>query len=197
MSLIIQLPNVIKNQLTTQSCFACASAILLQQHYQCPELSTNFIYGFSDEKDNTGLDINQTCQRLIQYGDCLINECPGVYEHPEAHSQFLKYIDKINYNKNYKIQNYLISDNIDIKNNLPLIALLNWPSAYQTQDNDILSFSYQTLKHHYHSVIIYGYNDLGYICRNSYGPQWGNNGNFILQYKDKKIIYQLIKFYFQ
>lgn len=42
-----------------------------------------------------------------------------------------------------------------------------------------------------HSVMIYGYNETGFLFRNSWGESWGNGGNGVFPYGDFDVIWEI------
>lgn len=195
---LISLSNNVKDIKNTFACFASSLTTIIEFYYNCQPLSINFIYGYYNNIINKGLDIKTTLNLIKEIGVCYEQDCPGIYEQPKAHQMFLKYYNNINIKNNYKINDFLIITNISndtIKNfinkNQPIIAIIKVPIKYSLDNNYNLTFT-SIFKNNYHSIVIYGYDNIGYWCRNCYGKSWGKNGNFRLEYKNIKLIQALI-----
>ena len=65
-------------------------------------------------------------------------------------------------------------------NNGPVMASIKWYNNFSLKDNVLtsnLSGSYGN-----HCVMIYGWNEKGWLILNSWGKNWGNKGTFIYPY---------------
>jgi C1A family cysteine protease len=190
------LPNV-KNQGSVSSCVAHASASILE-YYELlcgreHKLSTNFIYGIQKhefEREATGMYLRDACKIISKYGDMLESDCPGNTEVPKCWDKAEKALADETKKKNaesFLIKSYFTCDsNKAVKKALmnygPVLASVYWYDSYQPDINGVLSTKKSGAKGG-HAFMIYGWDERGFKCQNSWGRLWGKSGRFILPYE--------------
>lgn len=190
-----KLPNV-KNQKSVNSCVAHATSSILEYYdmkdNSSHELSTNFIYGIQNKicgHDGEGMYLRDACKIVQEYGDPLEIECKGNTEVPEAWSiaETAFNTESVMKSANYfKIQSYFSCNSKDaIKNAIykygPVLGCVRWYHKYKTDKNGLLIPNMMG-DAGYHAIMIYGWNEIGFLCQNSWGKSWGKDGRFILPY---------------
>lgn len=191
--------NRVKNQEQICSCVAHATSTILENNCE-EELSTNFIYGgqfYICNKEGKGMYLRDACKIAQKYGDPLEKSCPGNDEVQKCYLIAKKALDDeiiLKEAKNYKIEFYVnLKTTDEIKYALmtygPVLAsikwysdthLVRWFSNGKITDN-VLTSSFQT-DYSYHAIMIYGWNEIGFLIQNSWGKEWGDNGCAILPY---------------
>lgn len=193
-TLELSMPPV-KNQKNIKSCVAHAMSTILEYHdleVGANKLSTNFIYGLQLKllNDSTpGMTLSCACKIVNKYGDMLYKDCPGNIEMPECANvagACFEDSDKLCTAQYFKIDKYFkCTSDEDIKYALytygPLLASIKWYKNYSVDDNGVLVGD-EDGEFGYHAVVIYGYNEQGYLCQNSWGTRWGKKGRFIFPY---------------
>lgn len=183
----------IKNQGKVSSCVAHATASILE-YYSDLKLSTNFIYGIRKKlynSTNMGMTLRDACRIVYTYGDMEYNDCPGNTEIEKVFSiaeESFKDENKLNRAYKYKIDLYVnLFRNIDsIKYFLttygPVLAAIPWFKSSALDNNFILNNDKSDIvPSSYHAIVIYGWEDNYWLCQNSWGSKWGNNGLFKLK----------------
>ena len=190
---LVNLPDV-KNQKSVSSCVAHTASSILEFHDKCNHiLSTNFIYGIQKKEcgqEGSGMYLRDACKIVSKYGDALESECPGNDEVPECWALAEKMLDsELNDGKTmadtFKIKSYFNCNSVtDIKRALynygPVLCSIKWYDTFKCEDGVLTGE--QKGDYGYHAVMIYGWNEIGFLCQNSWGKNWGNNGRFILPY---------------
>ena len=186
------LPNV-KNQKSVSSCVAHTTSSILEYHNKCNDkLSTNFIYGIQNKHcghDGSGMYLRDACKIVKDFGDMLEEDCPGNTEVPESWDiaeSSLTYEDKVERAKQFIIKSYFnCSNETDIKRAIykygPVLCSIKWYDTFKCDNDGILNGDKKG-DYGYHAVMIYGWDENGFKCQNSWGNHWGNNGRFILPY---------------
>lgn len=188
------LPKV-KNQKNVGSCVAHATSSILESHdvnIGDNTLSTNFIYGIQKQfcgHDGSGMYLRDACKIVKEYGDMLESDCSGNTEVPDCWDKAeksLTYDDRKNRAAYFKIKSYFnCSSNEEIKRAIytygPVLASIKWYDNYIVDNNGILCGS-ETGSYGYHAIMIYGWNEEGFLCQNSWGTTWGKKGRFTLPY---------------
>ena len=191
---IVKLPKI-KNQKNVSSCVAHSTSSILEYHDNCQHtLSTNFIYGIQKKEcghEGSGMYLRDACKIVSKYGDALESECPGNDEVPECWAIAEKMLDpELNSGKTmsdcFKIKSYFnCSNNGDIKRAIynygPVLCSIKWYDSFKC-DKDGVLYGASKGDYGYHAVMIYGWNETGFLCQNSWGKLWGNDGRFILPY---------------
>lgn len=189
-----ELPPV-KNQGSIGSCVAHAVSEILEFHYRAGtklKLSTNFIYGIHYKLFGTkgpGMYLRDACKIVKDYGDPKEEYCRGNTEvdrvYDIANTSFANELIMDNA-KQYRITSYakVKSDN-DIKyalmNHGPVLAAIKWYSKNTASRSTGLLVKNGTYNGS-HAIMIYGWNEIGWLCQNSWGTTWGKLGLFILPY---------------
>jgi len=189
------LPKV-KNQYMVNSCAAHSASSVLEWFNQKEtgvyrELSTGFIYGMQGVEFNrlsTHMYLRDVCKIIQKYGDCLHDTVSFNVEMPECYNRLKKVLNEDVYNEAAicKIKSYVrcTTDNA-IKYALmkysPVIMAVKWHDKYEISNDGVICFDTNS-KNGYHAVMVYGFNEKGWLCQNSFGKNWGNGGRFILPY---------------
>lgn len=183
----------IKNQWSVGSCVAHALSTMLEyyaqkEYKQDIELSTDYIYGNRENSNHktSGMIIRDALKNAKTFGDIPYNEYPLNTEVPAVIEKFQKRDTTKDINAQpYIINTFFTMDNEkDIKYNLfkngPCICSVKM-YKYKIKNN-ILIFDKEKPTGGSHAMIIYGWNDKGWLIQNSWGKTWGNKGTCILPY---------------
>ena len=185
----------IKNQKSVSSCVAHAMSTILEYHAKNKHtLSTNFIYGIRKHlfaQEGKGMYLRDACKIVTTYGDPLERDCPGNVEIPNVYdiaSNAFNNEDTMRAAAEFRTKSYYKCDTIeDIKAALcnygPILASVKWFNDYKVVKGVLTGG--ESKEYGYHAIVIYGYNKEGFLCQNSWGRTWGNNGRFILPYEIK------------
>ena len=196
--------KVIKDQGSVGSCVAFATSEILEYfHENQVNLSTNFIYGIHYKlfgSKGPGMFLREACKIVKDYGDPQEEFCRGNTEVDRVYE-----IAEAAYNNKYTMKNarkFSISSyaklrgDSDIKYSLmnhgPVLASMAWYSrnvcnratGLLTKAGDFDG---------YHAIMIYGWNETGWLVQNSWGSYWGKKGTFILPFEYGLVVaYSLI-----
>ena len=186
----------VKNQQYVSSCVAHALSTILEYHDKYSKLlSTNFIYGIQNRlylMQGPGMFLSVALKIARNYGDMLEEHCPGntevkkVYE--IANNAFLN-SENLKNALRYRIDSYVkLNSANDIKfaimNYGPVLASVKWYES--TVFNKSTKFITSSKKggYTYHATVIYGWDETGWLCQNSWGKDWGDNGFYKLHFND-------------
>lgn len=187
----------IKNQYSVCSCVAHALSYILEWFNQIEtneyrELSVGFIYGMQGVEFNRvgeGMYLRDACKIIQKYGDCLNDTVPFNVEMPECYNYLKNRLNDEVYNEALicKVDSYAKCETDEaVKYALikysPVAMSVKWYVDCKLDDDGVISFD-TTSKSGYHAVMVYGFNERGWLCQNSYGKGWGNDGRFVLPYE--------------
>ena len=181
----------IKNQGSVGSCVAHATSEILEYHTNgTQKLATDFIYGIRNKlfgSTGTGMTLRDACKIVKSYGDPQLSYCPTNTEVTAvfkiAESVFTNE-EAMEDAKNHRISSYAqLRNDEDIKYALmnygPVLACVQWFSDYKISVRD--GILHKGVKPSgYHAIMIYGWNEEGWLCQNSWGTGFGQKGLFIL-----------------
>ncbi len=194
---ITDMPKV-KNQKSISSCVAHSLSSILEflnkkELGQYFELSTDFIYGMQGiefSRLSKGMYIREACKIAQKYGDVLYKTIPTNTEMPECAEELKKILNDEIYKEAAIacVKSYArCKTDEDVKYALmtygPVLAGVDWYKEYQLKDG-VISFNEKS-DCGGHAVIIYGFNEKGWLVQNSWGTSFGNKGRFILPYEYK------------
>lgn len=189
------LPKV-KNQGSKPTCVAHAASSVVEYHYQREHetrrvFSTEFIYGFRGALYyvGDGMRIRDALNTLKDYGDPFNTTCPGNNDYIEA----MKHVEEnlMDYVLNaqpYMIASYYRCNNEDevktaLMNHGPVLVSMNTYKNAKIVDD---VYTYDTNNDSgRHCVMIYGWNEKGWLIQNSWGNTWAGDGRFILPFDYK------------
>jgi len=149
-------------------------------------MSSQFIYNMRDIEGDHGMYPKKALQEIKKHGVCYESEFPYGSDTKKFDIDFIEVFSK---NKEmFKIKNYTKITGIDeckaalIMDGPCLIGLL----IYHFDDDNYI---WKPNKYNMniiggHALTIVGYNKDGFILRNSWGKNWGDNGHCILPYSD-------------
>jgi C1A family cysteine protease len=188
---------IVKNQFTVSSCVAHSSSSILEwfnkrETGEYRELSTGFIYamqGVVFDRLEKGMYLRDACKIIQKYGDCLFETMPFNVEMPDCYERLNDKLNEEIYKEASicKVESYAKCENDEtVKYALmkysPILMSVKWYDDYKLCDDDTICFDTKT-DYGYHAVMVYGFNEKGWLCQNSWGKIWGNNGRFILPYE--------------
>ena len=169
----------IKSQGSVCSCVAHALATILEQNEQNTKLSTNFIYGGQNVVYGftmKGMFLRVAASIAQRYGVPLYSKCPGNKEVTEVFDIAKKAFDNpdvLDDAYKHKIKSYInLSNNkINIKYSImnfgPVLASIRWWNNYTfNKETGFVEFK-KDKGLGYHAVVIYGWDQEGWLCQNS------------------------------
>jgi C1A family cysteine protease len=191
-----ELPKVtVKNQKNVGSCVAHAASSVVEyhhkrQHNEKRSFSTEFIYGFRDVGYyiGEGMYIRNALNTLRKYGDVPTADFKGNNEYQKAMENVISKIDELK-DKAYphRISSYFrLYDKNAVKSALVnhgyVLAGMNWHKGAKIVDGIYVPTDEINGGH---AIVIYGWNEKGWLCQNSWGTNWGNKGRFIIPFDFK------------
>ncbi len=188
----------IKSQGSVCSCVAHSSSSILEwfntkETGEYRELSTGFLYGMQGVEFNRldkGMYLRDVCKIIQKYGDCLRETIPFNIEMPECYSRLKDELNEDVYKEASicRVQSYARCASKDAvkcaltTHKSPVLISVKWYSEYKLEDGNVIRFDTKSDKG-YHAVMVYGFNDKGWLCQNSWGKLWGASGRFVLPYE--------------
>ena len=188
------LPEVtVKNQGRTGSCVAHACSSVVEFHNKRQEntdivFSTEFIYGYrpTGYYVGEGMYIRNALKTLYDLGDCPLADLAGNQKCPEAMKAVEANLEELK-NKAYphRISTYARVKTADeIKQALMdfgyVVASMKWPKTYELKDGVFTNMSNEFKGSH--CIVLYGWDERGWLAHNSWGIGWGQNGKFIIPF---------------
>lgn len=192
-----KLPEVtVKNQGSTGSCVAHACSSVVEYHNKRQEgsdvvFSTEFIYGYrpTGYYVGEGMYIRNALKTLREVGDCPLADLRGNQKCPEAMQAVEAKLEELK-DKAYphRISTYAKVNTVDeIKQALMdfgyVVISMPWYKDYKLK-NGVYTYT-KDKDHGYHCMVIYGWNENGWLIHNSWGKTWGQKGKFILPFDFK------------
>lgn len=191
-----ELPKVtVKNQDNVGSCVAHASSSVVEYHHKRQHdekvvFSTEFIYGLRDfgYYVGEGMFIRNALNTLRKYGDVPLTELKGNHDCPTSMENVNERFEELT-EKAYphRISSYFrVYDENAVKSALMnhgyVLVGMKWHEGAKLIDGvytptDKVSGG--------HAIVIYGWNEKGWLCQNSWGGSWGNKGRFIIPFDFK------------
>lgn len=190
-----RLPTV-KNQGLVSSCVAHALSYILEwfnekETSEYRKLSTGFIYGMQGVEFNrmeSGMYVRDACKLIQKYGDCLNDTISFNIEMPHCYERLKIRLNDEIYDEAAicKVNSYArCTTDAAIKHALmnygPVIMSIKWYSNCDVDRDGVISFDTAS-RCGYHAIMVYGFNEKGWLCQNSWGKLWGKDGRFILPY---------------
>ena len=157
-------------------------------------MSVGFIYGNRDSVDETyeGMYVNKALNRLQKYGTVPYEDYPYERAATVEVPAVLKVLDELKAKAEpYKINEYYrVRTRDEIKAALysghPVIFVVEWgANNYVQQTVDGRNKDYLMLNSPYdslHAMIIYGWDNEGWLIQNSHGSWWAGDGRTILPF---------------
>ena len=185
---------IVKNQGYVSSCVAHATSSILEYHdlgIGRNTLSTNFIYGIQKKEcghEGSGMYLRDACKIVTKYGDMLESDCLGNDEVPKCWKVAEQSLEKQGTEKSiyFKAESYFNCNSTDdikraIYNYGPVLGSIKWYDTFKVNNRGVLQGDRKG-DYGYHAIMIYGWNEQGLLCQNSWGTRWGDKGRFILPY---------------
>ena len=188
-----KLPTVtVKNQGSVGSCVAHATSSVVEYHHKRQHdeklvFSTEFIYGLRDfgYYVGEGMFIRNALSTLRRYGDVPLTDLKGNHDCLTAMENVYDNFDQLT-EKAYphRISSYfrVYTENAvksALMNHGYVVASMNWHKGATLTDGvytptDEISGG--------HAIVLYGWNEKGWLAQNSWGGNWGNKGRFIIPF---------------
>ena len=182
----------VKNQGSVGSCVAHAASSVVEyhhkrQHNEKKSFSTEFIYGLRDVGYyvGEGMYIRNALNTLRKYGDVPTSDLKGNNEYLKAMENVNARLDELK-DKAYphRISSYFrVKTEDEIKTALMnhgyIIASINWYKGSKLVDNVYTPTNEYSGRH---AIVLYGWNEKGWLAHNSWSVNWGNKGRFIIPF---------------
>lgn len=190
----LKMPKV-KSQGQINSCVAFSLSTVIEyfnmvQEGEYTQFSTGYIYGNrtnSSHKDR-GMEVPKALEIIMKYGDVPNELFPYNIEVPIA----ITYFEKDGYRlapdafPNRITSYYQLKDIDSVKASLmengPVVIAVPWYyGSYVEEGTNIVKHNNDSV-HGYHAMVVYGWNNNGWLIQNSWDETWGNKGRAVLPY---------------
>ena len=185
----IEMPRV-KDQGIVNSCVAHSLSTFLEEYYKDEDkhFSTGFIYGYRPLGyfQGEGMYPREAIKTLHKIGNVEEDKFSHNKELPEIKKLVDEHIEHLKpLAEEYKIDSYARIYTIDeikecLYNNCPVPISIPVKNNLKVDENNIIKNEGQI--EGYHMVILYGWNEKGFLLQNSWGRDWGIEGRAILPY---------------
>lgn len=190
----LSMPEV-KSQGSVGSCVAHSLATAAE-YFNTKEtnttlkLSTGYIYGnrLLSAHKGSGMYTRDAIKTMTKFGDVPYEDFPHNVEVPYAIELFDDAPKElVEVGLNYKFASYFkLKDDAAIKSHLmdnnPVIFSMKWFDDIKIEDGIMITKEVTSKKTGGHCMVIYGWNETGWLVQNSWGTWWGNKGRFVLPY---------------
>lgn len=183
----------LKNQGTTGACVAFALSEIMEYHLSKQtlkevEMSTGCIYGNREPTDfqGQGMIIREALKNANHYGNITNLQFPEIKEVPEIIDLFKSRCNNLREEAyQHRITAYFKLETTEeikyaLMNYGPVIFSIRWYSDLKVTNGII-----QSAREDYagaHCMVIYGWDEKGWLIQNSWGAAWGRVGRAILPY---------------
>ena len=186
----------VKNQGSVGSCVAHACSSVVEFHNKRQEgtdvvFSTEFIYGYrpAGYYVGEGMYIRNALKTLREVGDCSRDDLIGNHACEKAMEVVDARLDELkNLAYPHRISTYAkVKTVAEIKTALMefgyVVVSMPWHEDYNLVNG---VYTYTSNKNRgYHCVVIYGWDERGWLVQNSWGKSWGQEGRFIVPFSFK------------
>ena len=191
------LDNVtVKNQGATNSCVAHACSSIVEYHNKKQEgddtvFSTEFIYGYRPfgYYVGEGMHIRDALQTLKKCGDVPLDLMRGNNEYESAMANVNANFDSIKDEAYpHRISSYMkLKGETDIKTALVKYGyvIVSMPWHIDASLKNGVYYHKSAKRRGYHAVVIYGWDERGWLVQNSWGKNWGQDGRFVVPFDFK------------
>lgn len=187
------LPQIpVKNQYGTASCAAFSGSEIVEYFNQTQtgkyaEFSTEFIYGLRDNGYyiGDGMCLRDVCNTLLKYGDVRVTDLIGNHDVELAMENVAKrksellplaYPNRIS--AYFKLDTAEEMKRSLMKYGYLMVNMNTYEDGFVSPEG---IYVYDPAKPHgSHAVVIFGWNEQGWLMQNSWGIGWGNHGRCIL-----------------
>lgn len=191
----LTMPNV-KNQGLIGSCVAHSLATVTeyfneQETNTTTRMSTGYIYGnrLLTTHKGAGMYTRDAIKTVSKFGNVPYDQFPDNVEVPYAIERFEQEFDRLGDSAglNYKFKTYFKLNDADaiktqLLDNSPVVMTMWWYDDIKVVNGVMQTNCVKTEKTGGHCMVIYGWNETGWLVQNSWGTSWGNKGRFILPY---------------
>lgn len=191
----LTMPRV-KNQGSVGSCVAHSLATMTeyfnkQETNKSVKMSTGYIYGnrLLSAHKGSGMYTRDAIKTVSKFGNVPYDQFPDNVEVPYAIERFEEESARLGETAglNYKFKTYFkLKDATAIKTHLldknPVVMTMYWYDDIKIVDGVMQTNCIKTAKTGGHCMVIYGWNETGWLVQNSWGTGWGNKGRFVLPY---------------
>lgn len=194
LSTVSPMPDA-KHQGTVNSCVAHALATIVEwfsrwQGDEISDFSVGYIYGNRRNTITTdkGMYIRDALATACEYGDVIKTLFPYNKEVPAIIELFEEQADKL-YKQGipHRFSSYYrVWGETEMKtalmSNSPIVIGTRWYSDMRVVNGVLTSSFEHSVYSGLHALVIYGWNEQGWLIQNSHGANWGNKGRAILPY---------------
>lgn len=181
----LSMPEV-KSQGTVGSCVAHSLATAAE-YFNTKEtnttlkLSTGYIYGnrLLSVHKGSGMYTRDAIKTMTKFGDVPYEDFPHNVEVPYAIELFNDTSKElVNVGLNYKFASYFkLNDDDAIKSHLmdnnPVIFSMEWFDDIKIEEGVMITKEVTSKKTGRHCMVMYGWNQTGWLVQNSWGTRWG------------------------
>lgn len=186
----------VKNQWSKPTCTAHALSSVCEYHHQrqhgwYARFSTEFLYGLREKGYyiGNGMSIRDGLNTLLKYGNVFESDCEGNHDYEKAMNSVSKEADHLKeLAYPHRISSYFkINDADGLK-----LALMKYGVVVVSMNvydghklvHDVYTYD-DTKDYGRHCVLIYGWNEDGWLVQNSWGYLYGGDGRFVIPFDFK------------